>query len=224
MFVISQVILHKSNMCKVDNISTYAIATGLVIYAAIYLYLLFYNNEYISLFNKFIIYIIGIDLLLSTFYYFNTSSQKKHSDVTRIESNNSENLFEKIGHEVDDQNLAHSDCESEHEEESDFEIETEVEAFHEQQQDPQYEYEHVQQDDQQQYDTELDHQLEMITTEHVQAETAQPIDILNEETIGTNEYTIGTNEYTNEKTENEETTTKKRKPRKTSSKTKAVAI
>ena len=56
MFVISQFALHKSNMCKFNNISTYAIASGLIVYASIYLYLLFYNNDYVALFNKFIIY------------------------------------------------------------------------------------------------------------------------------------------------------------------------
>ena len=71
MFVLSQYILKKSDVCNINNISTYAIAIGLVIYASIYLYFLFYNNEYLSIFNKFIIYIVGIDLLLSTFYYYN---------------------------------------------------------------------------------------------------------------------------------------------------------
>ena len=66
MFILSQCILHKSN---VSNVSTYSIALGLVLYSCIYLYVLFYNPESISIFNKFIIYIVGVDLLLSTFYY-----------------------------------------------------------------------------------------------------------------------------------------------------------
>lgn len=90
MFIISQLLLHKSKMCNQENISTYAIAIGLVIYASIYLYLLFYQNDYVFMFNKFIIYIISIDLLLSTFYYFN--SNEKTSNIEQHTLNNLEKL------------------------------------------------------------------------------------------------------------------------------------
>lgn len=70
-----------SGTCKnVNQISTYSIITGLILYASIYLYLLFYNDEYLSIFNKFLIYIIVVDLLLSTFYYFNLQKSYKYSD------------------------------------------------------------------------------------------------------------------------------------------------
>jgi hypothetical protein len=75
MFIISQISLDKLHICEHENISTYSIVIGLVIYGAIYLYFLFYNSEYINLFNKFVIYIVGIDLLLSTFYHLNTSKK-----------------------------------------------------------------------------------------------------------------------------------------------------
>ena len=123
MFVISQFVLHKSNMCKFDNISTYAIASGLIVYASIYLYLLFYNNDYVSLFNKFIIYIIGIDLLLSTFYYFNTSKKQQPQtyDLNFEQIPNVELL--NISNDV---NINSDDDESiSNDEESDFEVETE---------------------------------------------------------------------------------------------------
>jgi hypothetical protein len=79
MFAISQVLLNTTGAFKnINQISTYSIITGLVLYASIYLYLLFYNEEYVSIFNKFVIYIIMIDLLLSMFYYFNIKkSQNK---------------------------------------------------------------------------------------------------------------------------------------------------
>ena len=78
MFLVSQYALEQSNVCKnVNQISTYSIALGLILYASIYLYLLFYNNEYLSIFNKFIVYIVIIDLLLSTFYYMKIQSDKK---------------------------------------------------------------------------------------------------------------------------------------------------
>jgi hypothetical protein len=84
MFIISQYILQKSNVCNPDNISTYAIATGLIIYASIYLYLLYYNDEFLYLFNKFIIYIIGIDLLLSTFYYFSSEKANTSEEIPEL--------------------------------------------------------------------------------------------------------------------------------------------
>jgi len=124
MFVISQFALHKSNMCKFNNISTYAIASGLVVYASIYLYLLFYNNDYVALFNKFIIYIIGIDLLLSTFYYFNTSKKPEPEPKLKPHDLN----FQKIPNvellNVSNNVDINSDEEStSNDEESDFEVE-----------------------------------------------------------------------------------------------------
>ena len=86
MFVISQYLLNLSGTCKnINQISTYSIITGLILYASIYLYLLFYNNEYLNIFNKFIIYIIVIDLLLSTFYYFNIQKSFKYSNNNSVD-------------------------------------------------------------------------------------------------------------------------------------------
>lgn len=80
MFIVSQYALQKSNACNNIDTSTYSIVIGLVIYGGIYLYFLFYNNEYLSLFNKFVIYIVGIDLLLSTFYTYNNINENKSFD------------------------------------------------------------------------------------------------------------------------------------------------
>ena len=86
MFIISQYLLNLSGTCKnVNQISTYSIITGLILYASIYLYLLFYNDEYLSIFNKFLIYIIIVDLLLSTFYYFNLQKSFKYDNRCDIE-------------------------------------------------------------------------------------------------------------------------------------------
>ena len=75
MFVVSQYILNLSGMCTTSQqITTYSIALGLILYGSVYLYILFYNNEYLNIFNKFIIYVIGVDLLLSAFYYYNIQS------------------------------------------------------------------------------------------------------------------------------------------------------
>lgn len=69
MFVVSQYLLNLSKVCTTSQqINTYSIALGLILYGSIYLYILFYNNEYLNIFNKFIIYVVGVDLLLSAFY------------------------------------------------------------------------------------------------------------------------------------------------------------
>lgn len=69
MFIVSQLVLRNAKMCVPSSTPSYSVAIGLVLYATIYLYLLFYYEDYIGIFNKFIIYVIGIDLLLSGFYH-----------------------------------------------------------------------------------------------------------------------------------------------------------
>lgn len=69
MFVLSQYMLNYAGLPS-NQMTTYSIVAGLILYGSIYLYILFYNNEYLSIFNKFIIYIIVLDLILSGCYYF----------------------------------------------------------------------------------------------------------------------------------------------------------
>ena len=130
MFVISQYILNKSGICKdIQQVSTYSIAVGLVVYSSIYLYVLFYNNKYLSVFNKFIMYIVIVDILLSIFYYF--SIQKK-VDYPFIEPDNEEyDDSNSNANKLDGlYNSSESEAESESEiqAESEAEVETEVEA------------------------------------------------------------------------------------------------
>lgn len=75
MFLASQFLLKRSQVCKKSSVPSYSIALGLVLYGAIYLYLLFSHQEWVSVFNKFVIYIVGIDLLLSAFFHFNSQQQ-----------------------------------------------------------------------------------------------------------------------------------------------------
>ena len=90
MFIISQVLFSKLNICLDSNIVTYSIITGLVIYALIYFYLLFYNGDMLSIFNKFIIYIIGLDLLLSTFYQFSPNLHQGDIDDNDDDDNDTD--------------------------------------------------------------------------------------------------------------------------------------
>ena len=65
MFIVSQILLRKSNACQEENVSTYSIGLGLAIYAAIYVYVLFYKPEVIEMFHGYIFYIVAIDLCVS---------------------------------------------------------------------------------------------------------------------------------------------------------------
>jgi outer membrane biosynthesis protein TonB len=144
MFIISQYLLNLSGTCKnVNQISTYSIITGLILYASIYLYLLFYNDEYLSIFNKFLIYIIVVDLLLSTFYYFNLQKSYKYDNslsINEFKQQQQEDL-ESVDMSLVDNESDISDTQSEEhyeqeeteiEEELEEELETELEEEHKQ--------------------------------------------------------------------------------------------
>ena len=145
MFILSQYILKQVKICNTNDITTYSIAIGLIIYTSIYLYLLFYNDEYLSIFNKFIIYIIAIDLLLSTFYYINDNDTivndtivndtivnntndnlNNKQDISAIKTNNS-TLCDENEVSSDDEKSSYSDTYSDtYSDNLDTEIETDI--------------------------------------------------------------------------------------------------
>jgi hypothetical protein len=93
-------------MCVSSSIPSYSVAIGLVLYASIYLYLLFYHEDYIGIFNRFIIYIVGIDLLLSAFYHLSvndvTQLNEEHLNINELQSiNESEHVYP-LNNNVDD--------------------------------------------------------------------------------------------------------------------------
>jgi methyl-accepting chemotaxis protein len=181
MFIISQYLLYQTKICNYDNITTYAIGSGVIIYAAIYLYLLFNNTEYLSLFNKFMIYIISIDLLLSTFFYFNTEKSHKQNFQNQFDTD------------------TNSDSNSE-DEESEFEIETDDNFdFYENKEDSYNTNTNVE------YETEylemrLDNQVNEVN------EITNDLNEVNEITNEVNEITNEVNEITNEVNEVNEIT------------------
>ncbi len=88
MFLLSQSLLNNAKTCDTyDKLVTYSIITGLVLYTSTYLYFLFYKNEYLGLFNKFIIYIITIDLLLSTAYHLLVVKKTTEADNEKLIEN-----------------------------------------------------------------------------------------------------------------------------------------
>ena len=82
MFSLSQLVLRYSNFCKESSISSYSIAIGVMLYASIYLYLLFYYHDILTIFNKFIIYIISVDLLVSIFLHMNNVDSDSKNEST----------------------------------------------------------------------------------------------------------------------------------------------
>jgi hypothetical protein len=137
MFIVSQMLLQKLNMCHSSSIPVYSIAVGLVFYACVYLYLIFYNNDYVYIFNKFVIYIVGIDLLLSAFVYMknensapNAHALVQDEDETALEVTTDDNEVESIY-----TSEGEHDDEGEHDENDedvDVDVDQEIESFSEQ--------------------------------------------------------------------------------------------
>ena len=90
MFILSQLLLKNTKLCIEESITTYSIMIGVIMYASIYSYILLYNSEYLQIFNKFIIFIISIDLLLSVFFHYNSLSNTNNNTFLH---NNCVNLF-----------------------------------------------------------------------------------------------------------------------------------
>lgn len=80
MFILTQYLLKNFLYTNIsdNSLSTYTVVIGLVIYALFYSYFLMYNRELLPFFNKIIIYVIGVDLLISAFYNYNIQLQNTH--------------------------------------------------------------------------------------------------------------------------------------------------
>lgn len=92
----------------------YSIALGLVLYGGIYLYILFYNNEYLTVYNKFVVYIVILDCLLSGFYYL-SNKNKEETELNYDENYKLDDYLSEIDEDLED----------------DLEVETEVEEVEE---------------------------------------------------------------------------------------------
>ena len=123
MFLISQYLINKNGTCdNINKVSVYSIISGVILYAVIYLYLLFYNEDLLVIFNKYIIYIVIIDLILSTFYYLTLPKRNKINEIIHnIEKS------DYIKNEETESESNVSEMESEMESELDEELEEEIE-------------------------------------------------------------------------------------------------
>lgn len=114
MFIISQFVLKRLNMCDHNSIPSYSIALGIVLYAGIYVYLLYNNSAVSYMFNKFLIYIVSIDLLLSTLYFYKSKPEKLDNiqfqpiDHFNVHNNDSDNddVTDESGIDIDIANEA----------------------------------------------------------------------------------------------------------------------
>jgi hypothetical protein len=134
MFIISQMVLQQTKLCNATNVPIYSIVVGLLIYACLYLYLMFYNNDYVYIFNKFVIYIIGVDLLLSAFVYMKNETSMNQKALMDVDNEDDE---EKPENDIELESIYSSDNEegNEHElepETEDIDVDQEIESFSEQ--------------------------------------------------------------------------------------------
>lgn len=96
MFVLSQIILQKLNVCSASSLPNLAIVLGIIIYAGIYLYFMLSHKDLLPYFNKFVFYVIGLDLLLSTAYYF----LKIRPQNTKIKQSTIDNIMNALDQEM----------------------------------------------------------------------------------------------------------------------------
>ena len=211
MFIISQYLLNISGTCKnINQISTYSIITGLILYASIYLYLLFYNDEYLSIFNKFLIYIIVVDLLLSTFYYFNLQKSFKYDTMNIEEYKKSQNVsdFDVESLESVDMSLVDDEISEESEQQEELqEEELQEEELQEELQEEEFQQEELQQEELQQEEFQ---ELQELQQEHLESQLNEIDELLS---IPVLEEIVESKYPSQDKTLEPEKVKAKRKPR-----------
>jgi hypothetical protein len=109
MFLLSNFILKQMGSIKSSSaIATYSIAIGLVIYAALYVYVLFYHQEKLAMFNTILIYVVSIDLLLSSALY-NKQILDKNENESETESEMQTENENDLNVDTDDELLSEED-------------------------------------------------------------------------------------------------------------------
>ncbi len=88
MFALSLYLINKTKLCKVSQTIMYSVALGLILYSSIYVYLLFYNESYLSVFNNFVLYILLTDLSISIFYYY----KLQQSNIIHLMNNEDDDI------------------------------------------------------------------------------------------------------------------------------------
>jgi len=78
MISIMQYLLDLTNFCKNNNILTYSLFFGVILYVMIYLYMILYQPEFLSNLSWWMISIVLIDLSISILYYFSLDKKDKN--------------------------------------------------------------------------------------------------------------------------------------------------
>lgn len=134
MFIISHVALSKSGLCNPRSIPSYSVAVGLVFYAVMYMYILYNHSEYAGVFNKFVIYIVGVDLLLSAFYHFSSNQDTNPAPtIDNEEDDDDEDTTEESTEESGQEEQVDELVEQQVEQQVDDQVEQQVEELVEQQ-------------------------------------------------------------------------------------------
>lgn len=109
MFLLSNFVLKNMGIVKSTSaIASYSIAIGMVIYAAIYLYILYYHQEKLAFFNTILMYVVSIDLLLSSAVY-----NKQMLDTKSEEYNDNNTIEHSLMEENDNETEDETECETE---------------------------------------------------------------------------------------------------------------
>jgi hypothetical protein len=120
MFAISQLILSNTNFVK-NNLQSYSIIIGLVLYASVYLYLLYSNHHYLTFYNNFIVYIVLIDLLIAGFMFYKRAKTDK-LDISNTDLVNfltTKDDYDNVESDTDSETNTESDADTEHEDNND---------------------------------------------------------------------------------------------------------
>ena len=128
MFLLSNFVLNSIGASKSSSaVATYSIASGLIIYAGIYLYVLFYHQEKLAFLNTILIYVVSIDLLLSGALYNkqvidDTKRDDEDSDVSSEIDNSEDELVASDESFDSDEEADDEEAEDEEDEEEEVDV------------------------------------------------------------------------------------------------------
>jgi uncharacterized membrane protein YfhO len=77
-------LLDQINFCKIENLITYSLFFGVILYILGYLYMILYNQEMLSSLSWWMISFVLIDVAISILYYFSLDSKNKPKDFKTI--------------------------------------------------------------------------------------------------------------------------------------------
>lgn len=197
MFIVSQYILRLMNVKSINKEITYSIILGLIFYTSLYLYILYYKEDFLNIFNKFIVYIVIGDLMLTTLYIYLSKNSKnqsskllndldtfeKENSKLEINSDDSEELEDELEDDLEDLDELEDDLEEddeldelEDEEELDEKLEElveELELDEKLQEDLKNEETELEMELEQKYNKDLEKELIEYNKVHVKNETLE---------------------------------------------------